>query len=269
MFKTRLISGAAILALTIFCILAGGYVLFAYAAVLTLIGVWELYKACGIEKTLPAAAGYAGACVFEVSLLLPLENAPLMAAALGVLLVMASYVYTFPKYKAEQIFSAVAGIAYVTVLLSFVYQVRVMDDGLYLAPLIYICAWGNDTFAYLAGRAFGKHKMSPILSPKKSIEGLIGGIIGAALLGLVYGTVFGQSLSSLSWPGISCLIIGGAGALLAVVGDLAASAIKRDTGIKDYGWLIPGHGGVLDRFDSILYTAPAVYILASILARLG
>lgn len=268
MFRTRLISGAAILALTIFCILAGGYILFAYVAVMTLIGVWELYKACGIEKTLPAIAGYAGACVFEISLLLPLENAPLMAAALGVLLVMASYVYTFPKYKAEQIFGAVAGIAYVTVLLSFVYQVRVMDDGLYLAPLIYICAWGNDTCAYLVGRAIGKHKMSPILSPKKSIEGLFGGIAGAALLGLIYGTILGKSLPSLTYPGISCLVIGAVGALLAVVGDLAASAIKRDTGIKDYGWLIPGHGGVLDRFDSILFTAPAVFILASILAKL-
>ena len=269
MFRTRLISGAVILALTLLCVAAGGYVLFAYIAVLTLVGVWELYKAWGIEKSLPAAAGYVGVCLYELSLLLPIGNLPLMAVAVGVLLVMAAYVFTFPHYQAGQGFGAVAGIAYVAVLLSFIYLIRNMQDGLYLSFLVYICAWGNDTFAYLAGRAFGKHKMSPILSPKKSVEGFFGGIAGAALLGFIYGKVFQDSLASFGSPAIACLVIGAAGALLAVVGDLAASAIKRDTGIKDYGWIIPGHGGVLDRFDSILYTAPAVYILAAILPLFG
>ena len=104
--------------------------------------------------------------------------------------------------------------------------------------------------------------MFPRLSPKKSVEGFIGGIAGAVILGLIYGRIFGAHLISLSVPMRDCAIIAGVGALIAVVGDLAASAIKRDTGIKDYGRLIPGHGGILDRFDSILFTAPVVYILA-------
>ncbi len=128
--------------------------------------------------------------------------------------------------------------------------------------MIFICAWGNDTCAYCVGMLIGKHKMFPRLSPKKSVEGFIGGIAGAVLLGLIYGRIFGTHLISLSVPMRDCAIIAGVGALIAVVGDLAASAIKRDTGIKDYGRLIPGHGGILDRFDSILFTAPVVYILA-------
>ena len=269
MLKTRMIGGAAILAVTVVCVLGGGYAVFGYVAALSLIGMYELYKANGIEKTLPAAAAYIGVVVFELFMLFHVTNGPLMAIAIGVLLIMAVYVFTFPKYKADQIFCACTGLAYIVVLMSFIYYVRNMSDGLFLVPLVYICAWGNDTFAYFTGRKLGKHKMSPILSPKKSIEGLIGGIAGAALLGLIYGLIFGSKLPSLTLPAISCCIIGAGGALLAVIGDLAASAVKRDTGIKDYGWLIPGHGGVLDRFDSILYTGPAVYILAMFIQALN
>ena len=162
----------------------------------------------------------------------------------------------------KKVEDAVAGLAYVVVLMSFIYKVRMLNDGLYIIPLIFICAWGNDTCAYCVGMLIGKHKMFPRLSPKKSVEGFIGGIAGAVLLGLIYGRIFGTHLISLSVPMRDCAIIAGVGALIAVVGDLAASAIKRDTGIKDYGRLIPGHGGILDRFDSILFTAPVVYILA-------
>jgi len=265
MLKTRVISGIGILAITLACVIVGGYAIFAYVAVLSLIGIWEMYKANGIEKSYPAVAGYIGAVVYELLMLLNVSNAALIGLAVGVLLIMAVYVFTFPKYNAAQISCAIMGLAYIAVLMSFIYYIRNMDDGLYIVPLVYICAWGNDTFAYFVGRKFGRHKMSPILSPKKSIEGLFGGIAGAALLGLVYGLLFGRQLVSLKAPIPACAVIGAFGALLAVIGDLAASAVKRDTGIKDYGWIIPGHGGVLDRFDSILYTAPAVYFLAVLL----
>lgn len=265
MLKTRLIGGAGILIITLICVIIGGLPAFFYVAALSLIGMYELYKANKIEKTLPAIAGYIGACLYELQMLLKIENGPMIAIAVSVLLIMAVYVFTFPKYKAGEIFCAISGIAYLVLLMSFIYYTRTMKDGLYLAVLIYICAWGNDTFAYFVGRKFGRHKMAPVLSPKKSIEGFIGGIAGAALMGCVYGLIFGKNLPSLSTPWLSCTIIGAIGALLAVIGDLAASAVKRDTGIKDYGKLIPGHGGVLDRFDSILYTAPAVYILALVL----
>ncbi|MGN0204855.1 MAG: phosphatidate cytidylyltransferase [Coprococcus sp.] len=262
MFVTRLISGIIVLAIAVAAMLLGGNILFAFVVLISMIGMVELYRASGIEKEGPGIAGYVGALIYEVFLWMGIENGGMMAVAAGTLLIMAVYVFTFPKYKADQIFCAVSGIVYVTVLMSFIYQVRILEDGLYIIPLIFICAWGNDTCAYCVGMLIGRHKMSPKLSPKKSVEGFIGGIAGAVILGCIYGAVFGYCLPSLSVPVRDCGIISGVGALIAVVGDLAASAIKRDKGIKDYGRLIPGHGGILDRFDSILFTAPVVYILA-------
>ena len=106
----------------------------------------------------------------------------------------------------------------------------------------------------------GKHKMTPKLSPKKSIEGAVGGILGAALLFVLYThfVVNQYTMMTLSLPLAACL--GAAGALVSMVGDLAASAVKRDHEIKDYGKLIPGHGGIMDRFDSVIVAAPIVFL---------
>ena len=196
------------------------------------------------------------------------EGSTVVAVIAGFLVLSSIYVFTFPKFNVNQMAFAVFGIVYVPVLMMHLYQIRELSDGLYLMPLVFLSAWGNDTCAYCVGMLIGKHKMTPKLSPKKSVEGLIGGIAGAILLGAGYGTLFGQNLPSLGNAAISCGIICGVGAVIAVVGDLTASAVKRDTGIKDYGKLIPGHGGVLDRFDSILFTAPIVYYLAVYLGTL-
>ncbi len=265
MFITRLISGAAILAIAVSAMLLGGNILFLFTVVITFIGLTEFYRAAGISRTGPGLAGYAGSAVYEAVLWLDIDNGALMAVALGMLLIMAVYVFAFPKYGSGQIFSACTGMIYVTVLMSFIYQVRMLDNGLFIIPLIFICAWGNDTCAYCVGMLIGKHKMFPVLSPKKSVEGFIGGIAGAGILGCIYGYFAGAYLEVFGNPVLACAVTGCAGALIAVIGDLAASAIKRDAGIKDYGRIIPGHGGILDRFDSILFTAPAVYILAFIL----
>jgi phosphatidate cytidylyltransferase len=136
-----------------------------------------------------------------------------------------------------------------------------MDDGGYFIVLVFLCSWGNDTLAYCFGRLFGKHKMSPVLSPKKSVEGLIGGILGAGVLGLLYGLWFNQYVHEINNLPVIFLVICAVGALPAVVGDLAASAIKRNNEVKDYGKLIPGHGGILDRFDSTTVVAPLVEAL--------
>jgi phosphatidate cytidylyltransferase len=194
-----------------------------------------------------------------------IAEANMMGMAAGTIFIMSVYVFTFPRFKAQDAFAAIAGLTYVALLMSFLYQVRILEDSLWIIPLVFISAWGNDTCAYCVGVLIGKHKMFPVLSPKKSVEGFIGGIAGAAVLGLIYGLVFGKNIPSLAMPAAGCTLICGIGALIAVVGDLAASAIKRDAQIKDYGKLIPGHGGILDRFDSILFTAPAVFILAVLL----
>ena len=139
--------------------------------------------------------------------------------------------------------------------------------GRYLVWLIFLCSWGCDTCAYCVGRLFGKHKMAPVLSPKKSIEGAVGGVVGAFLLTMIYCMVF-QSQMNLSLPKIVILSgIAAIGGLISMVGDLAASAIKRNVDLKDYGHLIPGHGGILDRFDSVIITAPIIYYLITFAVR--
>ena len=158
--------------------------------------------------------------------------------------------------------AAIFGTIYVAVMLSFVYLVRMGNNGAYNVWLIFLCSWGSDTCAYVFGVAFGKHKMAPVLSSKKSIEGAVGGILGAAVLGFIYATVFQNNIEMRYLdPRIAYPIVCAAGSLIAMTGDLAASAIKRNHDIKDYGTLIPGHGGIMDRFDSVIFVAPIVWLL--------
>ena len=177
------------------------------------------------------------------------------------MLIMLEYVISYPKCNTQQIMAAFFGIFYVPVMLSFIYQTRMLEDGFQLVWLIFLSAWGCDTCAYCTGVLIGKHKMAPKLSPKKSIEGGIGGLAGAALLGALY------ALAINKWGGASAgvgeyALICFVGGIISMIGDLAASAIKRNHEIKDYGKLIPGHGGILDRFDSVIVTAPMIYVLA-------
>ena len=138
-------------------------------------------------------------------------------------------------------------------------DIHLSPDGKYLVWLILLSSWGCDTFAYCAGKLFGKHKMTPKLSPKKTVEGAIGGVVGAAVLGFLYGTFFKNNMIQVINPGVISGAACAIAAVISMVGDLAASAIKRNHDIKDYGNLIPGHGGILDRFDSMIFTAPAIY----------
>ena len=131
--------------------------------------------------------------------------------------------------------------------------------------MVFICSWVCDTCAYCVGVLIGKHKMAPKLSPKKSVEGSIGGITGSAVIGAVFAYFLQNSIHSQMNLMVIFAVIGAAGAVISQVGDLAASAIKRNHDIKDYGKLIPGHGGILDRFDSVIFTAPVIYFLFVIL----
>ena len=160
--------------------------------------------------------------------------------------------------------AAFFGMVYAGVMMSFIYQTRLLEEGQWLVWLIFICSWGCDTCAYCVGVLFGKHKMAPVLSPKKSIEGAVGGVVGAALLGALYAWAIGNFDAGFAHAPWMYAVLCGVGALVSMVGDLAASAIKRQENIKDYGKLIPGHGGILDRFDSVIFTAPIIYFLAVI-----
>ena len=171
------------------------------------------------------------------------------------------YVFTFPRYRAEQIMCSFFNVAYGPLMLSFIYLVRDLEYGAYMVFMIFISSWICDTCAYVVGMLIGKHKMAPKLSPKKSVEGAIGGVAGSVLVGALFGYFLMAPLTGNGGTTWIFALIGGVGAVISQVGDLAASAIKRNHEIKDYGKLIPGHGGVMDRFDSVIFTAPIIYLL--------
>lgn len=265
MFKQRLISGVILVVLALIFIITGGYVLLAVCGVISLIGLTELYKVFKIEKSLPGVFGYIATVVFYLNLAFGFIPDMMLFILALLILCMCSFVFCYPKYHAHQIIAAFFGVFYVAVMISCVYQTRVLEGGLWLVWLIFLCSWGCDTCAYCVGMLIGKHKMAPVLSPKKSVEGAVGGVVGAALLAVIYGFVFKGAMGADVKYIVLMAVICAAGALLSMVGDLAASAIKRNFEIKDYGKLIPGHGGILDRFDSVIFTAPVIFYLSQYL----
>ncbi|MCF0128712.1 MAG: phosphatidate cytidylyltransferase [Pseudobutyrivibrio sp.] len=262
MFWTRLVSGIVLVILALIFIITGGDLLLVVMLALSLIGMYELYRIFEIGKALPGILGYIACITYYANLKFNFVQDTMIIVLGFLLLLLAVFVFSFPKFHSNQIMVSFFGLCYVGVMLSFLYQTRMLPMGEFIVWLIFLCSWGCDTSAYCVGVLFGKHKMSPILSPKKSVEGAIGGVVGAMLFTAIYLNVVSR-ITGDSDMGITMLVItSGIAALMSMVGDLAASAIKRNFDVKDYGNLIPGHGGVLDRFDSVIITAPIVYFLA-------
>ena len=261
MFKTRLISGIVLVIIALATIISGSWILFFTLLAVSLIGMRELYKVMKVSDehvTVLELVGYLGAVLYYIAMTADFGNYGTMAIIISMILILFVYVFGYPKYHAEQVMAAFFGVVYVAVMLSFIYLTRSLPDGKFLVWLIFLCSWGCDTCAYCVGMLIGKHKMAPVLSPKKSIEGAVGGVAGAALLGVIYAAATQGKMAEYA---LICAV----GALISMVGDLAASAIKRNQNIKDYGKLIPGHGGILDRFDSVIITAPVIYYLAKMI----
>ena len=294
MFLTRLGSGIFLIALALVLVLTGGPVLAVALCLISLIAYRELGRAVGFiteDKTkraleytgmiltvvyygwLYAALWYAyiDSDISDIAALLYLMYDKYNVAAgivIALIVYLFVYVFRFPDYHGRDVMAACFSFLYGPVMLSFLYLTRVgFSTGKYLVWFIFLCSWGSDTCAYAVGVLFGRHKMTPKLSPKKSVEGAVGGIVGAAVLFALYVYLIEQRFG-LAQFGIStagAMVLGAVGALVSMVGDLAASAIKRDYGIKDYGRLIPGHGGIMDRFDSVIIAAPLIYIGLSFL----
>ena len=195
----------------------------------------------------------------------------LFSVVFGFMFIMLLSIIDYPEHDHDEIMKMIIAYIYGGLMLSFVplcRNITAPDEkgmyiyGFFMAWMILISAWASDTFAYFVGVAIGKHKAFPKLSPKKSWEGCIGGLIGAAAAGLLYGFV-------LEWTGHGeygspkmFMFIGFVGSIVGQMGDLVASGIKRRYGIKDFGKLIPGHGGIMDRFDSVIFIAPMIYFMA-------
>ncbi len=182
-----------------------------------------------------------------------------IAGGLYFLVMLVIAVITHNRIPSEKLFATIAFVFYVTYSFTATVMVRDLENAGYFFLLMFIGAWGSDTFAYFGGRAFGKHKLCPTISPKKTVEGAVCGVIGNVVLFLVYAWFIDHYFVPIRYMGFALI-----GALLAVIGqfgDLFASCIKRHYGVKDYGRLFPGHGGVLDRFDSVMAIADVFYIV--------
>ena len=272
MFWTRVISGAVLVVIALVTILTGGGVLAAVLLLTSLVGFFELSKALGVHEKEKKMNGLEiPAVLFVIAYyvgiyFLDSDMFTIVALVGGFMAFMFVYVVRFPRFHANQVVAVFFSVMYAPVMLSFIYQTRELNYGVYIVWLIFISAWVSDTFAYFVGMAFGKtignHKAFPVLSPKKSIEGCIGGILGAAGFGALYGHFVVESViveQEITWV---FALLCGIGSVFSQIGDLAASAIKRNHDIKDYGKLIPGHGGIMDRFDNVIVTAPMIYFLA-------
>ena len=281
--KVRIISGVTFALLMLFVVWMGDAVLAVAWCIVSVIAYLEMANAT--QVALPDENGkrklnviewlsVAGiVCYYAIVYFIGNPLWEMLTIIFLLILTMMIYVFMFPKYKAEQIMHSFFAFVYGPVMISFSLMTRMMSNeldspyyniGFFAAWMIFISAWASDTCAYFVGVTLGKHKMAPHLSPKKSIEGAIGGVLGSTIAGALYGWIL-QYCHILTEKEIWIFaLLGMCGSVVAQIGDLAASAVKRNFGIKDYGKCIPGHGGVLDRFDSVIFTSPLIYVLALI-----
>ncbi len=162
------------------------------------------------------------------------------------------------KYGIIDVAVTLFGMFYIPFLFSFITLTRLMQNGIYYIWIIFIGSSATDTCAYFVGVLFGKNKLIPNVSPKKTIEGSIGGIVGTIVIMSVYGKYL-MNMNVIDVPVIHFVVLGFVTSIVSQVGDLFASTIKRFVGVKDYSNILPGHGGILDRFDSIMFIAPMIY----------
>ncbi len=262
MFVKRLLSALILLAFAGIALVFGGPFLLLLGTLVSLGGTYELLKIDNMHKTMPGYICYVSVIGFYLVLFWKgLENiVPWLVVFLIVL--MTSYVFAYPKYHIKSITMCFLAPIYICVLISFLCEIRFMEYGNWLVWLVIAASSGSDTFAYLTGICIGKHHFSE-LSPKKTIEGCVGGVVGAAVISAVFAIFLPTSLKTCFSMNVyaSFAIMGAVGSGVSQIGDLVASAIKRNYGVKDYSKLIPGHGGILDRFDSIIFVSPIIYYM--------
>lgn len=263
MFVTRLLSGIVLVLAAIVLLFFGNIWLAAALLCLSLTGIYELMRVFGLQRHPMAAAVYLEVITYYLLIYFGYEmwTEGLLVLELASLLIL--FVVRYPGDRISVVAKCFFASVYAGLMLSYIYQTRSMPGGNWLVWLILIGAWGCDTCAYVVGMLIGKHHFSP-LSPKKTIEGCVGGVVGAALIGLGYSVFFPYRQMFIFSPKLVFVLVTVVSAVISQFGDLAASAIKRNYEIKDYGTLIPGHGGVLDRFDSVIFVAPFVYYILAL-----
>ena len=277
---TRIITGFVAACLFIPICYFSDYVVFPIIiGLLCLIGVYEMAKCLGFDKklviTIPMYIIALGLPIFRFYTPYIFEGkitSSFFTCAAILLFGMLIYVLAYVMFKkntvkVSEMLTFYSMFVYIVGCFSSIVLVRYGNSGKYMYILVFLGAWICDSFAYFVGKFFGKHKLIPEISPKKTVEGSIGGIaftiIGFVIFGLIVNNCFDANISYLK-----LCILGLILSIVSQIGDLVASAIKRQYAIKDYGNLFPGHGGILDRFDGVLLTAPTLFILNTALGWL-
>ncbi|MCL2387245.1 MAG: phosphatidate cytidylyltransferase [Defluviitaleaceae bacterium] len=268
-FVKRTITVVIGLPLVVALVFFGGVPLLVVATLLAVAALREFYLAFSKTDKLIHAIGYLATLgYFAAIFIFGAGYWLLIALTLFVITVQTCLVVFFKNLPMSECISVVYGFLYVPFMLSFVVLVREHELGFYYVWLIFTASFGCDTFAYFTGSLFGKRKLKNTPSPSKSLEGLIGGVIGATVIGFFYGLLVSRFSA---YPDntvhliLIATIISFLGAVFSIIGDLAASAVKRHCEIKDFGNVFPGHGGVLDRVDSIIVVAPIVYMVMNVM----
>ncbi|MBE6878919.1 MAG: phosphatidate cytidylyltransferase [Ruminococcaceae bacterium] len=274
--KTRVISG-------IVGVILGAIVVTQYYTILFDIAAFAVYAIAisEIYRTFKEGNSKTAAVLLTVAGALVLFNANYTAnlVPLAVIFTVAAVfivVFDFEKIKFTSVASTIAFAGYVLFCIFNIVRLKHImptegygQDALFLVVLCAGISWGGDSMAYFAGYFFGKHKMAPKLSPKKTIEGAIGGIAGSVAIALIMTYIYGLTpysansvVADISKNWIFLVVFAAIGSFVGIIGDLFASAVKRQQGIKDYGNIMPGHGGVLDRFDSFFLVATIISLMA-------
>lgn len=270
MLKVRVITAVIGFIIAIFAITFGGLVYNSLITILALLGWREFVNMCKHRKIHPPLLwGFIWILISMTTMSFDLPLWSFASLVLAILVLGLIYIARPNRFNIGDMAYSAFGFIYILIGMSALMVLRHNNIYTYFSlPLIsermgeinlwllLFTTWASDTFAYFVGRLCGKHKIVPTISPNKTLEGFIGGFIGCVLTGLIFAYIVGLPL-------VFGSIIGLLSGVFAPLGDLMESKLKRDCGVKDSGVLLPGHGGVLDRFDSLLYTAPmaVLYLL--------
>lgn len=251
----RVISALVAIPILLFFVISGGYVFRLGIGIISIIAIYEYtkaYKVSNINVIWPNII--IGLILTYTLMFIDKSNYSILVVYFITLISMAMPIFN-EKYNIISSAVTLIGYIYIVNFFALLIPIREHKYGFNLIWLVIIISFFCDTFAYYVGKNFGKHKLCPAVSPKKTIEGSIGGILGS-VIGVA---LWGYFSTSVPFTWTSLIILAIVASIISQIGDLSASLVKRYVGVKDYGKIMPGHGGILDRFDSILFTAPVVY----------
>jgi len=263
---TRIITGVVALIIFVPVLFFSHTVIFDITiALISLLGTLELLKCVGLaKKYLICAPSCTVAFIVPLLIRYVRHEAIVLIVVTYLFYLIYASVFARKNISTSDIALSFFATVYVTIAFTSILIARNLEYGDIIYLMIFVGAWITDTFAYFTGRLFGRHKLMPDISPKKTIEGAVGGVIFCSLAFILFGFIIAKMQRFDAEPYYRILAVAGIfTSVIAILGDLAGSAIKRNYNVKDFGAIFPGHGGILDRFDSVMAVAPVIMIIGA------